>query len=103
MNQGPIDLQSIALPLSYTPTLFKAAVTVFLFNIVQVSNDKLTSCQQKLIEGALGVEPRAYRSAVDCSTTELYPLVTQSSIDCHLNQQSAVVKCEVNLLLTKAN
>ena len=25
------------------------------------------------IEGALGFEPRTYRSAVDCSTTELYP------------------------------
>ena len=24
-------------------------------------------------EGALGFEPRTYRSAVDCSTTELYP------------------------------
>ena len=25
-------------------------------------------------KGALGVEPRAYRTAADCSTTELYPL-----------------------------
>ena len=28
--------------------------------------------EEKRIEGALGVEPRTYRSAVDCSTTELY-------------------------------
>ena len=27
----------------------------------------------KFAEGALGFEPRTYRSAVDCSTTELYP------------------------------
>ena len=27
----------------------------------------------KSLKGALGVEPRTYRSAVDCSTTELYP------------------------------
>ena len=29
----------------------------------------------KSLKGALGVEPRTYRSAVDCSTTELYPRV----------------------------
>ena len=29
--------------------------------------------KKKKTEGALGVEPRTYRSAVDCSTTELYP------------------------------
>ena len=27
-----------------------------------------------MAEGALGVEPRTSRSAVECSTTELYPL-----------------------------
>ena len=30
------------------------------------------------IEGALGFEPRTYRSAVDCSTTELYTQVEKS-------------------------
>ena len=29
--------------------------------------------ETKKIEGTLGFEPRTYRSAVDCSTTELYP------------------------------
>ena len=30
--------------------------------------------KEKNRKGALGVEPRTYRSAVDCSTTELYTL-----------------------------
>ena len=29
--------------------------------------------KKKYIEGALGFEPRTYRTAADCSTTELYP------------------------------
>ena len=32
---------------------------------------KLVMCKKK--QGTLGVEPRAYRTAADCSTTELYP------------------------------
>ena len=33
---------------------------------------------QKNTEGALGFEPRAYRTAADCSTTELYPRLMKS-------------------------
>ena len=33
-------------------------------------------------EGALGFEPRTYRSAVDCSTTELYPLSIVACLKC---------------------
>ena len=29
--------------------------------------------KKKKFEGALGFEPRTYRTAADCSTTELYP------------------------------
>ena len=37
------------------------------------SNEYKTKETKKDFEGALGFEPRTYRSAVDCSTTELYP------------------------------
>ena len=33
---------------------------------------------KKNTEGALGFEPRAYRTAADCSTTELYPRLMKS-------------------------
>ncbi len=32
---------------------------------------------KKTMKGALGVEPRTYRTAADCSTTELYPLAVK--------------------------
>ena len=34
-----------------------------------------------LAEGALGVEPRTSRSAVECSTTELYPLSWKADVE----------------------
>ena len=36
-------------------------------------NKSLKKDEKKIFEGALGFEPRAYRTAADCSTTELYP------------------------------
>ncbi|CAD5118874.1 DgyrCDS7547 [Dimorphilus gyrociliatus] len=48
LNRGPLDLQSNALPLSYTPS----------------DSD---------LKGAPGFEPGTSRSAVECSATELYP------------------------------
>ena len=36
------------------------------------ANERIFFKEKKIVEGALGVEPRTYRSAVDCSTTELY-------------------------------
>ena len=39
-------------------------------------------CKKDNCEGALGFEPRTYRSAVDCSTIELYPLLTVIYLKC---------------------
>ena len=39
---------------------------------------------KKVFEGALGFEPRAYRTAADCSTTELYPLIYEMCCILHI-------------------
>ena len=46
---------------------------ILIYRNIQKTKQKYTDTKKR--KGALGVEPRTYRSAVDCSTTELYPRV----------------------------
>ena len=50
---------------------------------------------KKNTEGALGFEPRAYRTAADCSTTELYPQLMKSAL--HIFFFSEVTKTQRTL------
>ena len=66
LNQGPLDLQSNALPLSYTPSEKGSKFTSFKRSLdLKLSYNKISH------EGATRFELGTYRSAVDCSTTEL--------------------------------
>ena len=47
LNQGPIDLQSIALPLSYTPFLNTVVLNLFL-NFVQESENWYKQIRRKV-------------------------------------------------------
>ena len=70
LNQGPLDLQSNALPLSYTPSEKGSKFTSFKRSLdLKLSYNKISH------EGATRFELGTYRSAVDCSTTELYPQI----------------------------
>ena len=51
--------------------------------------------KKKNTEGALGFEPRAYRTAADCSTTELYPQLMKSAL--HIFFFSEVTKTQRTL------
>jgi hypothetical protein len=71
-NQGPLDLQSNALPTE----LFRLRASSSLkFSFVNLNYIKVEYEKKKRIQGTTGFEPVTSRSAVECSTTELYPLV----------------------------
>ena len=57
-----------------TVSKIKDAGTVLLQNSDGVEEKNL---KKRKVKGALGFEPRTYRSAVDCSTTELYTRVVE--------------------------
>ncbi len=52
------------------------------FSKNKIGLDELIFCfVTEKVQGTLGFEPRAYRTAADCSTTELYPQLRRPGIE----------------------
>ena len=91
MNHGPIGLLLIALPQSYiarmgilhdttTPAALISEINRFNCHKLYARLDKIINLW-KTIWGTHEFEPWAYRTAADCSTTELYPPLRRPGIE----------------------
>ena len=72
------------------PTLCHWAIEAYVYTWGKLCLERCSVPWHKNVQGTHGFEPWTYRTAADCSTTELYPLITI----CHISKP----KCSASTL-----
>ena len=65
------------------PTLCHWAIEAYVYTWWKLCLERCSVPWHKNVQGTHGFEPWTYRTAADCSTTELYPLTTISHVSKH--------------------
>ena len=65
------------------PTLCHWAIEAYVYTWWKLCLERCSVPWHKNVQGTHGFEPWTYRTAADCSTTELYPLITICHVSKH--------------------